>query len=342
MRVPKAWESNLAYRILRPYTGWIMRTSLLRLTPKGNLPEEGALILCPNHTNTIIDPLVLLPIIPKRIVFGARQDVFRKPALNWILRMAGVLPISRIRDGLREVTNNHETFADMLESLRRGLPVVLYGEGTHRQMHSLQPIRKGIVRLALESAREMRTWLVPVGVEYGDWTHLVTSCDVNYGTPIDVNAVMADHPEMLPGDLCKLLQEKTFQGLKEQILYLPDDETYPAAWQKIKEGRKKTPRWIKILTAVLTAPLFLLSAILSFPQPLLAEFLCRKMKDKAFHNSVRLLVRWICTLVLGLVWAIVLFCTLPWWMALLLMVAFLFSFSFFYAWLALWDGRDVD
>lgn len=342
MRAPKAWESHWSYRILRPYTNWMVRTTLLPLRSSGSLPTDGAVILCPNHTNTLMDPLALLPLIPKRIVFGARQDVFRNPALNWFVRMTGVLPISRIRDGLREVSNNHDTFDDMQECLQRGLPVCLYGEGTHRQMHSLQPIRKGLARLALESAAHRHTWLLPVGVEYGDWTHFVTSCRVSFGTPIDVNALIAAHPELLPADQSKLLQERIFEGIKEQILYLPDDETYPSAWAQAKAERPRTPLLARYLAAAVTAPLFLLAILLSFPLPLVAEYICKKLKDKAFRNSVRFLVHLAGTPVLTLIWAIVLFCTLPWWAALPLTLAVVFAFPAVYAWLALVDGRDCD
>ena len=342
MKPPRAWESHWSYRIARPYVNWLVRTSLLSLKSRGSLPADGAIILCPNHTNTLMDPLVLLPLIRKRIVFGARQDVFKKPALNWFIRMAGVLPISRIRDGIREVSNNLDTFQDMQECLKRGLPICLFGEGTHRQMHSLQPIRKGLARLALESAAERKTWLVPIGIEYGDWTHFTTTCQVSFGPAIDVNAIMEANPDMLPADRSRLLQDKIFEGIKEQILYLPDDETYPAAWQKIKEGRKHTPYGIKLACALLTFPLFLLAVMLSLPLPQLADYVCKKLKDKAFANSVRFLVRMIGTPVLTIFWGIVFFCTFPWWLALPLTLAVLFAFPAFYAWLALLDGKDCD
>ena len=92
MQPPKAWESHWSYRIMRHYVNWLVRTSLLSLKSHGSLPADGAIILCPNHTNTLMDPLVLLPLIHKRIVFGARQDVFKQPVLNWFIRMAGVMP----------------------------------------------------------------------------------------------------------------------------------------------------------------------------------------------------------------------------------------------------------
>ena len=342
MKAPRAWESHWSYRIMRPYTNWVVRTFLLRLKCRGQLPKDGALILCPNHTNTLIDPLALLPLIHQRVVFGARQDVFRKPVLNWFIRMAGVLPISRSRDGIREVSNNLETFEDMQESLSRGLPVCMFGEGMHRQMHSLQPIRKGLARLALESAAVRKTWLVPIGIEYGNWTHFVTTCQVSYGEAIDVNALVEANPQLLPADLCKLLQDKIFQGIKEQILYLPDDETYPAAWQQVKAERRRVPYALKLLAALVTFPLLLLAALLSFPLPMVAEQICKKLKDKAFRNSVRFLVHWAGTPFLTLIWGIIFFCALPWWAALPLTLAALVAFPAFYAWMGLLDWTDCD
>lgn len=342
MQAPKAWESHWSYRILRPYTNWVVRTSLLRLKRRGNLPADGALILCPNHTNALWDPLVLLPLIHQRIVFGARQDVFRKPVLNWFIRMAGVVPISRIRDGIREVSNNLETFDDMQECLNRGLPICLFGEGTHRQMHSLQPIRKGLARLALESAKTRKTWLVPIGIEYGNWTHYVTTCQVSYGSAIDVNAVVEAHPELQPADLSKLLQDNIFEGIKEQILYLPDDDTYPQAWKEVKARRKRTPYALKLLAALATFPLFLLCSLLTFPLPMVSEYICKKLEDRAFCNSARFLIHWAGTPVLTLFWGIVFFCTLPWWAALPLTIAALFAYPAFHAWLALIDWTDCD
>jgi hypothetical protein len=61
-----------------------------------------------------------------------------------------------------------------------------------------------------------------------------------------------------------------------------------------------------------------------------AEFLCRKIQDKAFCNSARFLVRLLLWPVTGIIWAVLFFCLLPGWLALLLLLFFIPSYSLFY------------
>ena len=63
---------------------------------------------------------------------------------------------------------------------------------------------------------------------------------------------------------------------------------------------------------------------------LTAEIICRKIKDKAFSNSVRFLVKLVMEPILLLIYAVVFGFTLPLWAALLLIVFFVFSYGIFY------------
>jgi fatty acid desaturase len=63
---------------------------------------------------------------------------------------------------------------------------------------------------------------------------------------------------------------------------------------------------------------------------LTAEILCLKIKDKAFCNSARFLVRLLLWPVTGIIWAVLFFCLLPGWLALLLLLFFIPSYSLFY------------
>ena len=330
--MPKIWERNRLYRLWRPGQDFLLRCFYAPLRQEGTYPEDGpAVILAPNHTNTLLDPLVLLPGHP-RIVFGARQDVFKPGFITWFLRSAGVLPITRARDGLKNVANNLGTLSEMEQCLDHGVPVCLFSEGTHRMMHSLQPVKKGIVRVALESASRRPTVIVPVGIEYGDWLHPRCWCTVRYGTPIDVNAYVAQYAGEPEAHLFQALEKAIFDGIAAQILYIPDDALYQIHWAPHAAGwsRRKPRPWLHLLTA----PLFALAALLALPVWGPGELLCRKVKDKAFHNSVRfltllfLLPLWL--LVLGLLVAF----TLPWFVALPLWLYTAASWFIFYEWLA--------
>ena len=46
------WEDSALYRLLRPCVDAATRRSYRRLTVQGSLPEDGAVIIAPNHSNT--------------------------------------------------------------------------------------------------------------------------------------------------------------------------------------------------------------------------------------------------------------------------------------------------
>lgn len=81
------YEKDGLYSSLRPVVDWCCRHSYRRFEMHGeeNLPEDGALILAPNHTNTLMDALVMLRAHKGPTVFGARADIFKKPAIARIM-----------------------------------------------------------------------------------------------------------------------------------------------------------------------------------------------------------------------------------------------------------------
>jgi 1-acyl-sn-glycerol-3-phosphate acyltransferase len=310
--MPKIWEHNRWYNFARPYVDFCTRESFGFVKAEGELPSSGAVIIAPNHTNTLLDAMLVLQTRKGPTVFGARADIFRKPAAQKALRFLRILPLTRERDGLRSVTDNYKSFDKIDDVLAHGVPFCLFPEGRHTPGRTLQPIQKGIARIAFRSAAERQTWVVPTGINYGDFFHFRRTVNIKYGEPIDVNAFLAQH-----ADLSEAQQYQTFRDqLYERISAL--------VWPSAPSG--KLPLWQRILLF----PFWLLAAILSFPMWLTAEILCSKIKDKAFCNSVRLLVLALLWPVVGILWAVLFFCFLPWWLALMLLLFFIPSYSIFY------------
>jgi 1-acyl-sn-glycerol-3-phosphate acyltransferase len=83
----------------------------------GAIPSEDAVLICPNHTNTLMDALVVLQSRHAPTVFGARADIFSQPAVAKILRFLKILPMVRRRDGIRNVLRNYETMDEVQEYL---------------------------------------------------------------------------------------------------------------------------------------------------------------------------------------------------------------------------------
>ena len=161
----KIWEKSIGYNLLRAFADPNTRASYNKAKVKGELPKDGAVILAPNHTSTLMDAMVVLRTRKEPTVFGARADIFKKPAIAAFLRYIRIVPMARIRDGAQSVLKNIETFAEVDEVLAHGVPFCIFPEGRHRPMHSLLPIGKGVARIAFASAAKRQTYVVPTGIE---------------------------------------------------------------------------------------------------------------------------------------------------------------------------------
>ena len=314
----KIWERDRLYTILRYYVDASTRASYCRLRVKGAIPEEKAVLICPNHTNTLMDALVVLQSRQAPTVFGARADIFSQPAVAKILRFLKILPMVRRRDGIRNVLRNYETMDEVQDVLANNTPFCMFPEGRHTPGRELQPLQKGVARMAFQSAAQRPTQVVPVGINYSDFFHYRGTCDLVYGEPMDVNAFLAAHGDLAEGARYQAFLEEL--SARMSALIAPD---VPAP---------KRPLFLRILLS----PLWLVAAALSFPMWLPAEWMCKhKVKDRAFHNTVRYGFRLLGGPLTFILWAVLFFLLLPWWLALALLVVHHFSYSFFYDWLLL-------
>ena len=187
------WEKSLGYQALRAFADPNTRASYNKAHVKGELPKDGAVIIAPNHTSTLMDAMVVLRTRKEPTVFGARADIFKKPAIAKFLRYIRIVPMARIRDGAQSVLRNLETFAEVDEVLAHGVPFCIFPEGRHRPMHSLLPIGKGVARIAFASAAKRQTYVVPTGIENGSFFRYRYPNTVTFGDPIDVNAFLKAH-----------------------------------------------------------------------------------------------------------------------------------------------------
>ena len=324
------WEKSLGYQALRAFADPNTRASYNKAHVKGELPKDGAVIIAPNHTSTLMDAMVVLRTRKEPTVFGARADIFKKPAIAKFLRYIRIVPMARIRDGAQSVLHNLETFAEVDEVLAHGVPFCIFPEGRHRPMHSLLPIGKGVARIAFASAAKRQTYVVPTGIENGSFFRYRYPNTVTFGDPIDVNAFLKAHEGCTENETFHAFRQELGKQISSLITYIPDDENYEAAWEAVKPKRKP-----QRLLAALLSPLFLIAAVLCLPMWVTAEILCKRAKDHAWNNTIRFVIRLFVTPLMLIFWLLV----MPGWWKLLVGVLFLFSYSFFYDWLNL-TARD--
>ncbi|MBP6868385.1 MAG: 1-acyl-sn-glycerol-3-phosphate acyltransferase [Bacteroidales bacterium] len=233
-RKKRIYERNIYYTVLKYYVGLFYRMSYGKREYHGieKLPADGALIFAPNHTNALMDAMAVLELDHRPKVFVARADIFKKPLLARIFFFLRIMPINRIRDGRSTLKDNDQVIKNSAEVLKNNVPFVILPEGTHRPMHSLLPLGKGIFRIALlaneEIAGEKPVYIIPMGLEYGNFFRYRSSLLLQIGDPINVTQYVAAHPDSEDPVIMNELKEKLEAAIKELILYIPDDSLYNA------------------------------------------------------------------------------------------------------------------
>ena len=234
------YDKDVKYNILKPIVDWCTRRSYRRIQVQGldNIPNDGAVFLAPNHCNTLMDALVVLQATREAKVFGARADMFNNPFVAKLMYFFRILPMVRQRDGLRNVLKNLETFDIIVDTLENGVPFCMFPEGRHRPAHSLLPLGKGVMRAAIAANNRLEgkkpVYIVPTGLEYGDYFRYRSTCLINYGKPINVTELIkelnVENEAQIMEPIRKLLQEK----MSELITYIPYDEDYDKVWALTK------------------------------------------------------------------------------------------------------------
>ena len=236
----KIYESDVKYDILKPFVDWCTRRSYRRINVSGleNLPKDGAILLSPNHTNTLMDALVVLQAGRNAKVFGARADMFNNPFIAKLMAFLRILPMVRQRDGLRNVLKNHDTFETIVETLENGVPFCMFPEGRHRPAHSLLPLGKGITRTAVAAndrfGKDRPVYIVPVGIEYGDYFRYRSTCQVTFGKPLNVTEFIAGLDVENEAQIHDPLRKEIAGRMSELITYIPDNENLQAKWTLTK------------------------------------------------------------------------------------------------------------
>ncbi len=231
----KIQDYNRWYHLLRHYVDFVLRLSYRNIRYEGleKVPQDGAVIYAPNHTNALMDALVILAMDKKAKVFVARADIFRRPLLAKIFSFLKIMPIMRMRDGIDEVKKNTETIERAVDVLRDKVPFCIFPEGTHQAKFSSLPLSKGIFRIAFQAQElmpDMPLYIVPVGLRYGSFFRFRSTVRVQIGDPINVGEFTASHSDKTPQEQMNIMKDVLAERMKQSIFYIPNDEDYDATY----------------------------------------------------------------------------------------------------------------
>ncbi len=236
----KIYQDDFLYSCLKPIVDWCTWNGYRKTSIHGkeNIPTDGSILLAPNHCNTLMDALVMLRTQRRQTVFGARADLFNKPFIAKLMYFVRILPMVRQRDGLRNVLKNKDTQETIVEILENDVRFCMYPEGTHRTKHSLQTLGKGVFRAALAANEKFGDkkpiYIVPVGIEYGDYFRYRSTSLVNFGEAINVTEFIKGLDTDNEAQMMDALRKELAERMSKLITFIKADEKYDGKWALTK------------------------------------------------------------------------------------------------------------
>jgi 1-acyl-sn-glycerol-3-phosphate acyltransferase len=165
----------------------------IRVRGRERLPS-GPCVLVANH-QSMADVVAAMGLFHP-FKFVSKVSLFSLPLVGWMMTMARYVRLERGHAG-----STRNMMIDCRRWLRRGVPVLIFPEGTYAPGPSLLPFKRGAFVLAVEE----RVPLVPVAIRgsaeliQGDGPWL------NARSRIDVEVLPPIHPDEVGGDFSALL-----------------------------------------------------------------------------------------------------------------------------------------
>lgn len=194
-----------------------MRIAGIHIRAEGteNIPP-GVCIFASNHASNI-DPVALVPHIPRRVALLAKKEVFRVPILSKALHLAKLVPVDRA-----DKEAAAESVDTAIKYLKEGLSFLVYPEGTRSRDGHLMQFKKGTFVMAIRAGVSV----VPISLvgtqrlmRKGDWTIHPGKVVVRFGPAIDAAKYSPDQRD----ELRQRVQDLVAAGLPEDQKPAPEN-----------------------------------------------------------------------------------------------------------------------
>jgi len=150
---------------------------LYRFEARGvaNIPQSGPVVLCSNH-KSLIDPVTLGVGSPRKINYMAKEELFRIPLFNSLIRALGAFPVKR--GGVSK-----EAIRTAINVLKADKVMGIFPEGSRKgeRVEGVGMGKRGAITIAARSAAAV----VPVAIigDYRLFRKLIMVC----GAPLDLS-----------------------------------------------------------------------------------------------------------------------------------------------------------
>ncbi len=202
-----------------------------RLTPywrfgvHGPMPERlpSRTVVVSNHESNA-DPF-LISFLPWEMKWLGKASLFKIPVVGWSMWLAGDIPVTRGDQG-----SARGAMAQCATWLAKGMPVMIFPEGTRSKTDELLPFKDGAFRLAIETGADV----LPLAVSgtrralpKHSWRFARSKGLVTVGTPISTKGMTLEDLERL-----KTMAREQILSLRASLLPLT------SAGQDPREGAR--------------------------------------------------------------------------------------------------------
>ena len=185
---------------------WLLRTATrvffrrIEVVGLENIPEsdEGAVIFCGNHPNSLLDPVLITAYCGRIVHFAAKDTLFRSRILRFLLNLMGAVPIRRRVDHKKGTLSNTDAFASLHTVLGMSRAIGIFPEGLSHDNSQLAPLKTGAARIAVGAKRDhpgTRVFLIPAGLCYFRRSRFRSSVLIQFGAPYEVTSDAVEDPD---------------------------------------------------------------------------------------------------------------------------------------------------
>ena len=135
---------------IRLLVRWLVRLyySRIEITDAERIGQTGPVLICANHQNSLLDPIILGMACRRPLRFMAKAPLFKSPVLGPIMEALGMIPTFRGSDDASQVRRNLESLDVGAKTLVEGHAMGIFPEGKSTDQAHLEWF-----------ARARRAWL---------------------------------------------------------------------------------------------------------------------------------------------------------------------------------------
>jgi 1-acyl-sn-glycerol-3-phosphate acyltransferase len=188
--------------------------SRIEVEGRGNVPDSGPVLLVPNHTNALVDGLMVGCCLDRPITMTVKSKLAGNPVLALMMRAANVITFQRRQDIDREddMKTNEKSFSLIRKILERGGAVCVFPEGKSHSDPRIRKFKTGAARIALAYRDDNPTaeplLIVPVGLYFQDKGAFRSNAWIGFGKPVPIEEWKLEHPGAGAADLTGMLENR--------------------------------------------------------------------------------------------------------------------------------------